>query len=420
MHISGIVVSGGILSSLVDITDYKRLEEHLKLSKEFAEDASRAKSVFLANMSHEIRTPLNGILGMLQLLETTAADAEQKEYIDSAIRSSKRLTGLLSDILDLSRIEAGKMAMQQSRFEMEALKQSVVDLFERPAEGKGLRFAFELDPDLPASFVGDVTRIRQILFNLVGNAIKFTPEGEVRVIVEPLRRQGASQWVLFIVCDSGIGISDSQMQEIFLPFTQVETSYTRRFQGAGLGLSIVKKLVELMGGSLALECPEGRGTMAYFSVLLEVPEAVQATLELDQAEVVFDQKRPTRILLAEDESVNRIAYKRLLEKSGFIVFAVSNGADALKLLHEHDFDVILMDIQMPVMNGIEATQSIRCSATLGDKSHIKIVAMTAYAMEGDREQFSAAGMDDYISKPIDRADLERVLARVLGTMNKNA
>ena len=374
--------------------------------------ANQAKSEFLANMSHEIRTPLNGVMGMLQLLKTTGLDEEQNDYLSTAIKSSKRLSGLLSDILDLSRIESGKLAIMEAELDLIEFRDSVLETFQVAAAMKGVTLDFSTAANMPQRLISDVARLRQILFNLVGNAIKFTEKGVVRVAVNPLQeRDGQILKVLFTVSDTGIGIADEQLKNIFEPFVQVDGSYTRQFQGAGLGLSIVRKLVRLMGGDLAIESTQGQGTTIYLSMDCKLlGEASLAVKKLPQAQVVLIKQLP-RVLLAEDEAVNRISFQRLLEKAGYPVNVATNGQEALKLLREQEFDVILMDIQMPVMDGVEATKHIRTSGT--SNANIPIIAMTAYTMTGDKEKFLAAEMNDYISKPVDMKELEEVIERVM-------
>ncbi|MCA1945695.1 MAG: PAS domain S-box protein, partial [Desulfovibrio sp.] len=398
----------GALVFFHEIGSLKRAAEAMRRAKEAAESANLAKSEFLANMSHEIRTPLNGVLGMLQLLGATSLTPEQQEYVTTAIQSSRRLTRLLADILDLSRIESGKLTLQAAPFEVAALEESVLGLFALPASEKGVALEYHMASTLPEVLVGDETRLRQILVNLVGNAVKFTDAGQVRLEAFPLPSladtgQEALR-VLFCVSDTGIGMDEQLLRVVFEPFSQAEAAYARRFQGAGLGLSIVRKLVRLMGGELCLDSAPGQGTTAYLVLSFARQPAASARQArpgsaADSHDGPHDD--PPRVLFVEDDEVNSLAGIKLLEKLGYVTTPAMNGQEALDLLEEHPFDIILMDVQMPVKDGLTAAREIRTEARFRQYSRIPIIAMTAYAMAGDRDRFLGAGMDGYISKPMD-------------------
>jgi PAS domain S-box-containing protein len=403
-----------LLEACAQIIERLRAERRLVAAKHAAEAASLAKSEFLANMSHEIRTPLNGILGMLQLMQTTDLDDEQKEYTGNAVTASRRLTRLLSDILDLSMVESGRLSLKVAPCAPSDLRAAVLDLFDLPARAKGLRLTVTIDPELPATLLADEARLRQILFNLVGNAVKFTDTGLVSVTLGPAsRRHDTRAHLLISVRDSGIGIPDAQLEAIFEPFSQVEGSYVRRFGGAGLGLSIVRRLTRLMGGEIAVDTAEGLGTTMYISLPLRPLAAPTTTTTVAAA------KRPSpsglRLLLAEDDAVSQLSFRRMLEKAGHQVDVAEDGTRALSLLATGAYDCILMDVQMPIMDGVAATRAIRTDAAFRDKAKVPIIAMTAYAMAGDKEKFLDAGMNDYVSKPVDMDELERAIERVLGT-----
>ena len=402
-----------MIEACAQIIERMRADRRLVAAKQAAEAASLSKSEFLANMSHEIRTPLNGVLGMLQLLVTTDLDLEQSEYVENAVKSSKRLTRLLSDILDLSLVESGRLSIRQAPLAPVDLRDSVMDLFALPCREKGISLAVSLGSGLPEKVVADEVRLRQILFNLVGNAVKFTDAGGVSLDIS-LASIGhdAAFRVLFTVADSGIGIPADQLDAIFEPFGQVEGVYVRRFGGAGLGLSIVRRLVRLMGGEIAVESVEGRGTTMYVSLPLgRVADSPVGDCP-PQASGQGGAKG-LRLLLAEDDAVSLMSFARMLQKAGHIVDVVDNGAKAVARLQEAEYDCILMDVQMPVLDGVAATKAIRSDASLGAKAAIPIIAMTAYAMAGDREKFLAAGMDDYVSKPVDIRELAEALERAL-------
>jgi two-component system CheB/CheR fusion protein len=398
-----------------DITEERRIQAALREAREEALSASRAKSEFLANMSHEIRTPLNGILGMLQLLDFTTLSGEQQEFVGIARNSGQNLLSIISDILDLSKIESGLMELDEGYFDLGELIETAIKEFAPQAQAKGLSIGRDMRPDACRHLVGAPMRIRQVLGNLINNAVKFTETGGIRVEAWTSPDPSASdgQIAFFRVSDSGVGIPAGKMDAVFEPFSQVDGSYTRRFKGVGLGLSIVRKLVGLMGGEVRVESQPSQGASFTFSVRcrgLAAP-AVTATRPLAEA------SRPLRVLLAEDELVNRLFAKTLLVKMGHEAAEAETGAQAIEILRRERFDLVLMDIQMPDMDGIEAARSIRQDESLGDMRRVPIVALTAHALVEDREQALASGMDDFLTKPFGLEDMRGLLARFSGSEN---
>ncbi|MFU2208375.1 ATP-binding protein [Solidesulfovibrio sp. C21] len=402
-----------IFGTIQDVTAQKQIEADLIESRQRAELANSAKTEFLANMSHEIRTPLNGILGMLQALEDTTPSAEQQRFIGAAIRASRRLAQLLNDILDLSRIEAGKIRITPGPFKLSELVASIEELFSFSARKKGLSLSFSVAPGLPDDLQGDAVRIRQILFNLIGNAIKFTTQGTVSLAVEPIRVEERRIRLLFTVADTGIGIPETLMARICEPFTQARPDTLPPTQGVGLGLSIVKKLTRLMDGEITLESREGHGTTVSLSLPLELPQQPETAVPRDAPRPAGTPAPGLRILLAEDDRISALACRHILEHLGHVVVTAEDGRQALDLFAKEDFDLVFMDIQMPILDGVRATQEIRDRDAYGDKADTPIVAMTAYAMDGDGQRFLAAGMDGYIAKPVEKEVLKETIARVL-------
>ena len=401
-----------ILAGLFALAVYrKRAESELIRAKESAEAASRSKSEFLANVSHELRTPINGMFGMLKLAQETGLGKEQAEYVETAIASGRNLLQVVNDVLDLSKIEAGKIELVETVFRPRELMESVAAMFRLQAEDKGLELTAETGDDVPETCQGDQGRIRQILFNLVGNALKFTERGSIAMGCESAGADDRFAHLLFTVRDTGIGIPPDKIHTIFETFEQVDGSYSRRYQGAGLGLSIVKRFAGLMHGHVEVESDYGRGSA--FKVTVRVRVVEDSTPLLSETENAPPPKAEgLRLLLAEDDRVNRLAATRLLERRGYVVTAVENGGEVLRALAKERFDCVLMDIQMPTMDGLQATRAIRALPEDDPARTVPIIALTAHAMAGDREKFIKAGMDDYLSKPMDIAALETLLAQV--------
>ena len=374
-----------------------------------AERASRAKGEFLANMSHEIRTPMNGVLAASELALQTGLNGEQRELVETVKTSAESLLTIINDILDVSKIEAGKLTFDPIPFSLRKMMHGAVNAHQVAARKKGLLLSCHIRPDVPEVIVADQTRLAQIVTNLVGNAIKFTASGEVAVFVnlEDLSSEGAQ--LHFSVRDTGIGIPESQQLAIFEAFSQADASTTRRFGGTGLGLSISSKLVHTLGGKLWVESEMDKGSCFHFTLTLPVGAAA---LESAPVARVPSEKQPAlRILLAEDNLVNQKLAVRLLEKQGHAVTAASDGREAIALFERQAFDLILMDVQMPGMDGFEATAAIREMEKFKG-SRIPIVALTAHAMSGDRERCLASGMDGFATKPIRPEDLHNEIRRL--------
>jgi len=400
--------TGEVVSLFDDVTERVQAQEGILAAKEAAEAANRAKTEFLANMSHEIRTPLNGVLGMLQLLKETPLDQEQGECADLALLSGKRLTNLLSDLLDISRIEAGRITLNPVVFQLADAMRQVVELFEPTVRQTRLSLRWSADPLLPRFLTGDPVRLQQVLINLVGNALKFTSAGSVTLDASPLPSPRADQTrVLFTIGDTGCGIPEDRLAQLFEPFTQAHTGYRKQHQGAGLGLSISLRLVELMGGSMSLDSEEGVGTTVVFNASFAPAQAPPGGRTAGEAHA--DAGRPLRVLLVEDDGVIQTIASHALKQWGHQAACAWNGREALELLAREPFDLVLMDIQMPVMDGLEATRAIRSGAAGEGVTDVPVVAMTAYAMPGDKETFLAAGMDGYIAKPMELSELRKTI-----------
>ena len=414
VHSTPIVINDKplLFSIIHDITERNLLELELIAARETADSANRAKSDFLANMSHELRNPMNGVLGMTQLLEMTELNKDQREFVAALKLSGKNLLALINDILDLSKIEAGKITIEPVEFNLRRAIDDIYLMQKSSIYEKKLAFNITIDEEIPDVIIGDQLRIKQIIHNLLGNAAKFTKLGSISIAAEIHERHYSSLIIQITITDTGVGISGEALDKIFKPFIQEDGSTTRQFGGTGLGLTISRRLAELMGGNISVKSIQGVGSSFIVKLPFTIPIIQNTTEMLSQVTSPVWDGPSLRILLAEDNPVNLKFTSKLLGIDGHLVVTAENGKESLEALEQSTFDLVLMDIHMPVMSGEEALRAIR-SQEEGTSCHQKVIALTAHALRDEKERFLIEGFDGYLSKPMERQELIGEMKRVM-------
>ncbi|MDR7856702.1 response regulator [Tissierella sp.] len=409
----------GVILSFKDITTMMEYQKELDRAKNKAEELSMLKTKFLAKKSHEIRTPMNGIICLIELLEDTETDSKQNEYIDMLKFSADRLLSIINDVLDMSKIEAGKIQQMNNRFNLSKYLSDIDKYFKLQANKKGLEFYYRINQVFPDNIIGDLDRLNQILFNIIGNAIKFTEEGSVSLEVDKNYEDAETVEFRFAIIDTGIGIPNEKIDWIFESFNQLDSSDANTYGGTGLGLRISKKLLELMGGNIEVKSQEGEGSIFSFNLKFLKGESEDANAKSPDLDRYYKDKiyYPLNILIVEDDLINQKIIKTILEKNNWNVNLASNGKKALECLENNSIDIILMDICMPEINGFEVTRIIREREKIRG-GHIPIIALTASAMKEDKERGLEIGMDGYISKPIRSNVVYQTIIDVMASQGK--
>jgi PAS domain S-box-containing protein len=411
----------GFRMAVVDITDRKRMEDEIRvrteeliLAKELAMEAAEAKAAFLANMSHELRTPMNFVLGMADILLDDDLTPAQRDYVETIKKGGEEMMVLIGDLLDLTRVEKDGIKLENRPFSLRACIERSLKQVMSQAEKKGLILSNTIKYDTPDGFMGDPGRLRQVLVNLLSNAVKFTDEGDVSLSISSKALGDNKYQLSFAVEDTGIGIPQGKMDQLFKPFSHIETTISRKRDGAGLGLAISKGLVELMGGSIRANSNEGIGSTFIFTIEAEIANGPTVRAEIPgQSFENLAERHPLSILVAEDNHLNQKVLLKMLKRMGYTADAVSDGREVIDALEHRLYDLVLMDVQMPEMDGLAATREIR---RRWPDDGPKVIAVTAYALSGDKEKCLEAGIDDYIAKPVERGELSKVLMKVTNVL----